>query len=276
MKADISKPMVYILSDSVGETAELVAKAALSQFNGGNAEFHRVPYVNDAETVREVVAEAKENGGVIVYTVIMPDLRDLVGKFAREAGIPHVDVMGPAMAAFAEVMPGQPRLEPGLVRKMDAQYFRRVEAIEFAVRYDDGKDPRGLGLADLVLVGVSRTSKTPLSMYLAHKQLKVANVPLVPEVQPPEELFEIERNKVVGLTISPNQLYEIRKERLLALGLRHQSSYASLERILAELEYSEAIMKKIGCPIFDVTNKAVEETAGKLLELIRRQSRDDD
>jgi regulator of PEP synthase PpsR (kinase-PPPase family) len=179
------------------------------------------------------------------------------------------------MDAFASIMPGAPRMEPGLVRKLDAQYFRRVEAIEFAVKYDDGKDPRGLGLADLVLVGVSRTSKTPLSMYLAHKQIKVANVPLVPEVLPPEELFDVPREKVVGLTISPNQLFEIRKERLLALGLRHQSSYASLERILMELEYSEGIMKKIGCPIFDVTNKAVEETAGKLLELIRRRNSDE-
>lgn len=276
MRASMHKPVVYILSDSVGETAELVAKAAVSQFNGGNVDIRRVPFVSDEETIREVVAEVKDNGGIIVHTVIMPDLRALVAKFAREAGIPHVDVMGPAMDAFASIMPNEPRLEPGLVRKLDAQYFRRVEAIEFAVKYDDGKDPRGLGLADLVLVGVSRTSKTPLSMFLAHKQIKVANVPLVPEVQPPEELFELERNKVVGLTISPNQLFEIRKERLLSLGLRHQSSYASLERILAELEYSEGIMKKIGCPIFDVTHKAVEETAGKLLELIRRQRSDDE
>ena len=162
------------------------------------------------------------------------------------------------------------------MRRLDSQYFRRVEAIEFAVKYDDGKDPRGLKLAELVLVGVSRTSKTPLSMYLANKQIKVANVPLVPEVLPPDELFEIGRDKVVGLTIAPDQLFAIRKERLLALGLRHQSSYASLERILKELEFSEGIMKSLGCPVFDVTNKAVEETAGRLLELIRRRSGDED
>jgi len=268
--------MVYILSDSVGETAELVAKAAASQFNGSSVDIRRIPYVSDELTIQETVEEAKQNNGIIVFTVITPTLRALVHKHAQEAGLPYVDVMGPVMEAFAQIMPGEPRLEPGLVRKLDAQYFRRVEAIEFAVKYDDGKDPRGLGLADLVLVGVSRTSKTPLSMYLAHKQIKVANVPLVPEVQPPDELFELDRSKVVGLTISPNQLFEIRKERLLALGLRHQSSYASLERILAELDYSEGIMKRIGCPIFDVTNKAVEETAGKLLELIRRQSSDEE
>jgi len=269
------RPIVYILSDSVGETAELVAKAAASQYNGANVDIRRIPYVSDELTIREAVEEAREHNGIIVYTVIMPSLRGLVQQYSLEAGVAHVDIMGPVMDAFASIMPGNPRMEPGLVRKLDAQYFRRVEAIEFAVKYDDGKDPRGLGLADMVLVGVSRTSKTPLSMYLAHKQIKVANVPLVPEVQPPEELFEIPRGKVVGLTISPNQLFEIRKERLLALGLRHQSSYASLDRILMELEYSEGIMKRLGCPIFDVTNKAVEETAGKLLELIRRSSGDD-
>ncbi|NLO87974.1 MAG: kinase/pyrophosphorylase [Firmicutes bacterium] len=267
--------MVYILSDSIGETAELVAKAAISQYNGNSAEIRRVPYVNDEQTVAEVAEEARDTGGIIVYTVIMPELRRLVKKYAELYGIPHVDIMGPTMEALSRVMPGEPRLEPGLVRRLDAQYFRRVEAIEFAVKYDDGKDPRGLALADLVLIGVSRTSKTPLSMYLAHKQIKVANVPLVPEIQPPEELFRLDRTKVVGLTISPNQLYEIRKERLLSLGLHHQSAYASLERILEELEYAEGIMKKIGCPIFDVTNKAVEETAGKLLELIRRQREDE-
>lgn len=269
------KPIVYVLSDSVGETAELVAKAAASQYNGANVEIRRIPYVSDEDTIKEAVVEAKQNQGIIVYTMVLPDLRRLVQKHAEEAAVAHVDIMGPTLDAFAKIMPGIPRLEPGLVRKLDAQYFRRVEAIEFAVKYDDGKDPRGLGLADLVLVGVSRTSKTPLSMYLAHKQIKVANVPLVPEVQPPDELFEVPRERVVGLTISPNQLFEIRKERLLALGLRHQSSYASLERILAELEYSEGIMKRVGCPIFDVTNKAVEETAGKLLELIRRRSIDE-
>ncbi len=275
MKDQDRKPVVYILSDSIGETAELVAKAAISQYNGNSAEIRRVPYVNDEQTVAEVAEEARDTGGIIVYTVIMPELRRLVKKYAELYGIPHVDIMGPTMEALSRVMPGEPRLEPGLVRRLDAQYFRRVEAIEFAVKYDDGKDPRGLALADLVLIGVSRASKTPLSMYLAHKQIKVANVPLVPEIQPPEELFRLDRTKVVGLTISPNQLYEIRKERLLFLGLHHQSAYASLERILEELEYAEGIMKKIGCPIFDVTNKAVEETAGKLLELIRRQREDE-
>jgi regulator of PEP synthase PpsR (kinase-PPPase family) len=159
------------------------------------------------------------------------------------------------------------------VHQLDDEYFRRVEAIEFAVKYDDGKDPRGLLRADVVLVGVSRTSKTPLSMFLAHKRLKAANVPLVPEVEPPEELFEVNPRKVIGLTISPDELNLIRTERLKALGLRAQANYAALERILVELEYAEKIMKKIGCPVINVSNKAVEETASIILDIIKRGGR---
>ena len=166
-----------------------------------------------------------------------------------------------------------PRLEPGLVRRLDEEYFRRVAAIEFAVKYDDGKDPRGLLLADVVLIGVSRTSKTPLSMYLAHKRMKVANLPLVPEVDAPEELFWVPPNKVIGLTINPRQLNEIRQERLKALGLHAEANYASMERILEELDYAEKIMRRVGCPIFDVSNKAVEEVANKILEVIREDPR---
>ncbi|MTI94806.1 MAG: kinase/pyrophosphorylase [Firmicutes bacterium] len=265
------RAVVYVLSDSIGETGEFVAKAAASQFNGELVEVRRIPFIADEEALREAVNEAKETGGVVVYTMVIPQLRKLAREYAEAAQLPFVDVMGPMMDAMEQVMPNQPRLQPGLVRKLDEHYFKRVEAIEFAVKYDDGKDPRGLGLADLVLIGVSRTSKTPLSMYLAHKQIKVANVPLVPEVQPPEELYNISRDKIVGLTISPEQLNEIRRERLATMGLRHQSNYATLERIFTELEFAQGVMKRIGCPIFDVTNKAVEETAGKLLDLIRRR-----
>ncbi|MDR1160081.1 MAG: kinase/pyrophosphorylase, partial [Syntrophomonadaceae bacterium] len=141
----------------------------------------------------------------------------------------------------------------------------------FAVRYDDGKDPRGVELADVVLIGVSRTSKTPLSMYLAHKRIKVANVPLVPEVIPPEQLFTAAKGKIIGLIIRDEQLTNIRSERLKTLGLGGQASYASSKRVFEELEYAEKIMKKIGCPVIDVTNKAIEETASKILEIYYRR-----
>ncbi|MBC7344124.1 MAG: kinase/pyrophosphorylase, partial [Clostridia bacterium] len=141
------------------------------------------------------------------------------------------------------------------------------------VKCDDGKDPRGILMADLVLIGVSRTSKTPVCMYLAHKMIKTANVPLVPEVSPPEELFMIPSKKIIGLTISPHQLYEIRQERLKVLGLTQEAGYSSLERIMEELEYADAIMKRLGCRVIDVTNRAVEETASRVLEIYLKGDR---
>lgn len=268
------KPVVYVVSDSIGETAEFVVKAVAIQFNSGHVDIKRVPFVSDTDTILDVVEEAAQNGGMIAYTLVLPEFRRILGEESERRGLIAVDVMGPMMEAFGRLLRIDPRLEPGLVRRLDEEYFRRVAAIEFAVKYDDGKDPRGLLLADVVLIGVSRTSKTPLSMYLAHKRLKVANLPLVPEVEPPEELFWVSASKVAGLTINPRQLNEIRQERLKALGLHAEANYASMERILDELEYAEKIMRKVGCPIFDVSNKAVEEVANKILQFIREENRD--
>jgi regulator of PEP synthase PpsR (kinase-PPPase family) len=267
----IRKPIVYVVSDSVGETAEFVVKAVASQFNSGHVEIKRVPFVGNVETLLDVLEDAAVVGGMVAYTLVLPELRRVITEESERRGLITVDVMGPMMDAFARLLNIDPRLEPGLVRRLDEEYFRRVAAIEFAVKYDDGKDPRGLLLADVVLIGVSRTSKTPLSMYLAHKRLKVANLPLLPEAEPPEELFWIPPNKVIGLTINPQQLNGIREERLKALGLHVGANYASMERILEELEYAEKIMRKVGCLIFDVSNKAVEEVANKIMQIIKEE-----
>ncbi len=223
------------------------------------------------ETLEEIVHQAQKMGFMIAYTLVVDDLADYLKAEAEKAGVVCIDVLGPLIDAFKKVTSIEPKKEPGLLRKLDEMYYRRVEAVEFAVRYDDGKDPRGINLADIVLIGVSRTSKTPLSMYLAHKRIKVANVPLVPEVQPPEELFQAERGKVIGLTIQPEQLNHIRAERLKTLGLKGQASYANSERILEELDFANEVMKRLGCPVIDVTNKAVEETASKILEIYYRR-----
>ncbi|MFS8512239.1 MAG: kinase/pyrophosphorylase, partial [Planifilum fulgidum] len=230
-------------------------------------------YVDDKETIAETVQAASEVRGMIAFTLVVPELQKFLIEEAERRHVPVIDIMGPMIDELSRLFRRAPRREPGLVRKMDEEYFRRVEAIEFAVKYDDGRDPRGILRADVVLIGVSRTSKTPLSMYLAHKRLKVANVPLVPEVDPPEELFRIPAQKCIGLTIEPEYLNTIRRERLKSLGLTSQASYASMERILEELEYAEGIMKKVGCPVIDVSRKAVEETANIVLDILRRGGR---
>lgn len=269
------EPIVYVLSDSVGETAELVVKAGLSQFVNGDFTIHRVPYVDDRETVEEYLQIAKGNNAMIAFTIVDPELRSYLNEEARITGIQVIDIMGPTIKAMEKYFGREPRLEPGLVHKLDEDYFRRVEAVEFAVKYDDGRDPRGIARADIVLIGVSRTSKTPLSQYLANKQIKVANVPIVPEVEPPEELFEIAKDKCIGLRISPEKLNEIRKERLKALGLGDHATYATIKRIKQELDYFDEVVGKIGCEVIDVSNKAVEETANIILQMLKKKAEKD-
>ncbi|PLR85913.1 phosphoenolpyruvate synthase regulatory protein [Bacillus canaveralius] len=265
-------PIIYVVSDSVGETAELVTKAAISQFNGSDVTIKRFPYVEEKTNIDEVITLAKINQGMIAYTLVKPEIRAYMQEVTVKEGIYAFDIIGPLMDRIQQICGETPLYEPGLVRKLDEDYFKKVEAIEFAVKYDDGRDPRGILKADIVLVGVSRTSKTPLSQYLALKRLKVANVPIVPEVDPPEELFYVSPDKCFGLKISPEKLNNIRRERLRSLGLNDEASYANIERIKAELVYFDKIVHRIGCPIIDVTNKAVEETANMILNLFQKKN----
>lgn len=265
------KEVVYVVSDSVGETAEFVVKAVATQFNGGNVEIRRSSYVDDLEDIEDIILLAKRGKAIIAYTIVVPLLKEYLDRRAAEENINAVDLLSPLINAFTTSFNKKPHHQPGLMRKLDEEYFRKIEAIEFAVKYDDGRDPRGILKADIVLIGVSRTSKTPLSMYLAHKRFKVANVPLVPEVPAPDELFQIPRKNCIGLIISPDKLNQIRIERLKALGLGSKASYASFERILDELDYAEKIMKRVGCPIINVSNKAIEETAGLILEVLKKE-----
>lgn len=271
----MGEPVIFIVSDSLGETAEFVARAAASQFNSGRFEIRRYPYVSDKSALIDIVEEAKKVKGIIAYTLVIPGLKEELENLARPHNIPTVDVIGPLIQAMEQVTGNQPKMQPGLLHRLDDQYFRRIEAIEFAIKYDDGKDTRGLLHADIVLIGVSRTSKTPVCMYLAYnRRLKAANVPLVPEVAPPAELFKIPRRKIIGLTIKPQVLNQIRQERLKALGLTADAEYASLERIQKEIAYADRLMAELGCPVIDVTNKAVEETAARVLEIYYKGERD--
>src|SRR3954451_2912131 len=254
-------PIIYVVSDSVGETAELVTKAAISQFNGGDIIIKRFPFVEDMTNVDDVIALTKRDKGMIVYTLVRPEIREYMAEVAEKSNILAYDIIGPLIDQIQTLCGVTPLYKPGLIHKLDEDYFKKVEAIEFAVKYDDGRDPRGILKSDIVLVGVSRTSKTPLSQYLAHRRLKVANVPLVPEVDPPEELFSISPEKCFGLRISPEKLNDIRKERLKTLGLSDNANYANLDRIKEEISYFDKIAGRIGCRVIDVTNKAVEETA---------------
>lgn len=260
---------IYVISDSLGETAEQVARASISQFATTDYEIKRYSYVLDEENLGDILNLAKEENSVILYTLVNLKFVEQLVSFCSRENIPNVDLLSDLINCIALRTNLVPKREPGVIRKLDEKYFRRVEAIEFAVKYDDGKDPRGFEKADIVLIGISRTSKTPLSMYLANKNIKVANIPLVPEAEPPRELFDISPRKIVGLTNSPQKLNQIRTERLKALGLASNANYASYQRILEEISYAETIMRRIGCPIINVANKAIEETAGIILDIMK-------
>lgn len=247
-----------------------MAKATISQFGQEKYDVIRVPYVKDAQQIEKIILEAKEHKAVVCYTLVSPELRQTIADSALKHDVEVVDIIGPMLKAIEKTSGLLPKNQPGLIHSLDHEYFKRVEAVEFAVKYDDGKNPWGLLKADIVIVGVSRTSKTPLSMYLAHKQLKVANVPLVPEIQPPEELFKIPPKKIIGVLIDPYKLTEIRTERLRTMGLSDGANYADVKRINEELEYAKAIMRRLHCVIINVSNRAIEETAGMILDYVHK------
>lgn len=266
--SDSSIPTIYSMSDSTGQTAETLCKAAIRQFREIQEIRHiALPRISRADQIEKIIQVLAQNQPcMIAYTLSVPALKDLLLSKASECQIPAVDLLDPLVQTMSQqlgIMP--PRNEGGILHQMDEEYFKRIEAVEFAIRFDDGKDPKGMEKADIVLVGVSRTSKTPTCMYLAQNYgKKVANNPLVYNVKPPKELFEY-KEKAVGLIVRPEVLLDIRTARLQSLGLPANSSYANQDQILLELEYANKIMQELGCPIVDVSHKAIEETATEII-----------
>lgn len=263
----MERPMIFVVSDSTGETAERVVRAALLQFPDRRVRVRLFTRVRDQEAVAEVLKKAGEAGAMVVFTLVSPDLREFFHELAAQEHVETVDVIGALIHKVANYLEATPLNRPTATMPLSEEYFRRVEAIEFAVKSDDGKEPRNLRKADLVLTGVSRTSKTPLSTYLAGRGLKVANVPLVLGVPPPPELSEIPAEKVVGLTIRIEQLLEIRKARLVQLGMPPDANYGLREHVHAELEYADEIFRaNPDWMVIDVSGRAIEETATIILE----------
>ena len=253
---------IFAVSDSIGETSEQVAQAAASQFSE-DVEVKRIPYVKSLEDVEEVMTEIKNyNYVMIVSTIITVNVREYLTQKCVENNISVVNVLGPIINVASSILKKHTKYNPGAMWKTDEAYFKRIEAMEFAIQYDDSKDYRGLKNADVVLVELSRTSKTPLCMYLANKGIKAINIPLVPEVDVPKELFEIDKHKVFGLTINPLQLIEIRKRRLDKFHrIPSNIEYTGDARILEEFDFADKIIRKLGCRTIDVTQRAIEDTA---------------
>jgi len=260
-----ASPQLYLLSDATGETAEKIVMAALTQFPERAVKLKRVSHVRSKNQVYEALDEALDARALVVFTIVNRELAQLVKDECDSLGLPCFDLITPLLMRFSEFFGLSPGQTPGLLHGVDDNYFRRIEALEFTVKHDDGQEPRHLPKADIVLVGISRTSKTPLSIYLAHRGWRVANVPLVPGIDPPAELFQVDPARVVGLLIDPQRLVEMRATRLRTLGQDPRAAYADYDQIEDELRYARAFFRRQPWVVIDVSGKAVEETANEVL-----------
>lgn len=260
----MNKPVaIHVLSDSLGETGEMVARAAVAQFRPGAFRIERLPKVTSSEQLRESVTTHCGKHCIFLYTLVNEALRCEMEKLCEE-GVRGVDLLGPAVDMLSMVTDRDPAGEAGTIRRTDQDYFDRIEAMEFAVKHDDGRNPEGLLEADVVLIGVSRTSKTPLAMYLAFKGHRAANVPLAKGIAPPDELFEVDPRKLFGLVTDVQVLLEIRTARMRELGT-WVPGYAEMESIEQELEEARALMRRLGCLVVHTDERAVEESAQEII-----------
>lgn len=262
---------IYILSDGTGETAATMIRAALVQYPQHEVNLIRHKNIRTEDQVEPIIQDAFERSAMIAYTVVSESLRNKIREKSLAKGIPTLDLLGPILGLLDSYLgTGSNRSsQAGLLRAVDEQYFKRIEAIEFTVKYDDGKSLHQLDQADIVLVGISRTSKTPLSIFLSHKGWKVANVPIVLGAPIPQELFQVDQKKIVGLIIDIDSLQRIRKSRLEKFGQDPGGEYASLSHISQEIEYAQGLFKQNRrWPVFNVTDRALEETAAEIVKIV--------
>jgi regulator of PEP synthase PpsR (kinase-PPPase family) len=261
---------IIIVSGGVGASGEQVVRTVLAQFSAANVPIAIEPYVHRLEQLQAVVERAAASGGVLVHTLVDAGLRQQLVELAAASNVAAVDLFGPLLTHLSQVLDQQPAGQPGLYRQLNHSYFQRVEAIEFAVAHDDGKRIHELPLADIILLGVSRVGKTPLSIYLSMSGWKVANVPQVPTVAPPAELFQVDRCRVIGLTMAPVQLLVYRRARQQSLGIVG-GSYTEHEAVGEEVRAANHFFATSGFTTIDVTDKPIETSGEEVVMTITRQ-----
>lgn len=259
---------LHLLSDSTGETLEMLAKAALAQFDDAEVIRHFWPMVRSQQHLDRIVEELATHPGLVLYTLVNEDTRQRLEEHCRALGLPHVAPLDSVTTALEDRLGQEAKGRPGRQHAMDEAYFARVDAIHFTIAHDDGVGCENWNEADIVLTGVSRTSKTPTSIYLANRGYKVANVPLVIESPPPAVLYELTKPLVVGLTTAPRRLIEIRRNRLLSLNETTSTAYVDEERVERELAFARRMFADNGWPVIDVTRRSIEETAAAVINLI--------
>lgn len=260
---------IIVLSDGTGETAAQITKAAMVQFSDKDIYFTRYKNIRTKAQVEAIFEDAAAHHDMVVYTIVSPELRDFIVTKAVEKQVPVIDLLGPLLNAMAAYFHLPPKSLPGLFHQVNDKYFRRIEAMEYTIAHDDGRDMTELEKADIIILGISRTSKTPLSMYLSHQGWKVCNIPIIKGFDLPSELGQVDQRKIICLTISPDTLAAIRKVRLERLGQEDGGDYASMDKVIDEIEYADQLFRKNKrWPVFNVTGKALEETASEIIKLM--------
>ena len=262
---------LHLLSDSTGETLDMVATAGLAQFDNIDAVRHLWPMVRSEGHLARVLDDIEARPGVVLYTLVNPQIRRALERECRRREIHALSVLDPVLDALAAVSGEQAKGRAGRQHALDAAYFARVDAIQFTIAHDDGISPENWEEADIVLAGVSRTSKTPTSIYLANRGYKVANVPLVPTSPPPQTLYALKHPLVVGLTANPDRLIQIRRNRLLSLNQSPETDYVDNDAVAAELAFARRMFADHGWPVIDVTRRSIEESALAIVKLYRER-----
>lgn len=263
---------LHLLSDSTGETLENIAKAALAQFDDVETIRHFWPMVRSETHLERILVEIANNPGLVIFTLVNVQIRRTLEARCLAMGLPAVAPLDPVNDALSSLLGQEMKARPGRQHMLDAAYFARVDAIQFTIAHDDGVNWENWEEADIVLAGVSRTSKTPTSIYLANRGFKTANIPVVPESPPPDLLYRLKHPMVVGLTTSPERLIQVRRNRLLSLNQRDETAYVEMDAVQKEVAYARRMFADNGWPVIDVTRRSIEETAAAIITLCNERS----
>jgi len=263
-----NNPHIYVFSGGKGLPTHSIVKSILVQFPENKIPVKIMPDIMDIRSLEKGIREVWGSGGFIVHSMVEREMRERLVSRCREYGIREFDLVGNLFLYLTSLLKQEPLNEPGLFRKMNLEYIDRIEAIEYTIASDDGLNPKSIYDADIVLTGISRTGKTPTSMYMSMLGWKVANVPLVQGIEPPEDLFLVDPDRVFGLDISTNRLVTHRKKRLSDFGYDESTSYIDPRTIRNELDYALAIFRRGGFSVVKVTNKPIESVANEIIEIL--------
>ncbi len=260
---------LHLVSDATGETLIAVSRAAAAQFQGVASIEHVYPLIRTRAQLDRAIAEIEASPGIVLYTLVDAELTERLESACAAIGSPYLSVMQPIFSLFQSYLGTAQTSRPGAQHMLNAEYFRRIDALNFTMMHDDGQLPENLELADVILLGVSRTSKTPTSIYLANRGIKTANIPMVPNVPIPNAIFSVKNALVVGLVASPERIVQIRQNRLLSLNVDTETPYVDRMSVAEELAQSRRLFSENGWPTIDVTRRSIEETAAAILDLYR-------